>query len=245
MLHFGIIGNPLGHSFSPSYFQQKFQTLGIQAEYLDYPIKDIDKFVELKVQKSFTGMNVTIPYKEVIIPYLDDLDVSAKESGAVNTIKFIKNRTIGYNTDISGFEQSLLHWIPSLNTIKLALVLGNGGASKAITYVLRKNEINFKVVSRRKGADLLYSDITKKLFKSCNLIINTTPLGMVPWVDQKPDLPYEWLDEKYFLYDLVYNPEKSLFLSDGLDRGCRIKNGREMLTLQAEHAWQIWNTKVI
>ena len=215
MLHFGIIGNPLGHSFSPSYFQQKFQTLGIQAEYLAYPIKDIDEFVELKVQKSFTGMNVTIPYKEVIIPYLDDLDVSAKESGAVNTIKFIKNRTIGYNTDISGFEQSLLHWIPSLNTIKLALVLGNGGASKAITYVLRRNRINFKVVSRRKGADLLYSDITKKLFKSCNLIINTTPLGMVPWVDQKPDLPYEWLDEKCFLCDLVYNPEGSLFVRDG------------------------------
>ena len=245
MLHFGIIGNPLGHSFSPTYFQRKFQTMGIQAEYLAYPIQDIVEFVELKEHIFFTGMNVTIPYKEAIIPYLDDLDVSAKESGAVNTIKFVNNRTTGFNTDIAGFEQSLLHWIPSLNKIKLALVLGNGGASKAITYVLKKNEIPFKVVSRRPGADLLYGEISEKLFKACNLIINTTPLGMFPWADQKPDLPYEWLDKKYFLYDLVYNPEKSLFLSDGLDRGCRIKNGQEMLTLQAEHAWQIWNTKEI
>ncbi len=244
MRYFGIIGYPLGHSFSPAYFNSKFQTLGIQAEYLTYPIDHLDAFPELIKLKEFSGMNVTIPYKESIIPYLDALDISASEVGAVNTIKFDAGKTTGYNTDIWGFEQSLTNWIPDVKTISGALVLGSGGASKAVVYVLQRLRIPYLVIGRKAGknVDLIYAELTHDILEKHNLIINTTPLGMYPLTQTKPDIPYEFINEKYFLYDLVYNPEKSLFLGVGLEKGCTIKNGIEMLNLQAEFAWKIWNT---
>ncbi len=246
MQQFGIIGYPLGHTFSPAYFNNKFKMQEINAIYTAYPLADISTFPELIEHHIFSGLNVTIPHKETIIPYLDLLDESAKVVGAVNTIKFEDGKTYGYNTDVYGFEQSLRNWIPDLSVIKQALVLGSGGASKAISYVLKKNDIPYKIVSRQPySGDFTYEDLTESIVASSNLIINTTPLGMVPYAFLKPDFPYEFINEKFFLYDLVYNPEKTLFLGCGLARGCKIKNGHDMLILQAECAWQIWNTKEI
>jgi shikimate dehydrogenase len=245
MTHFGLIGYPLGHSFSPVYFSKKFKTIGLEATYKAYPILSIEEFPRLISKIPFAGMNVTIPYKEAIIPYLDDIDENALKTGAVNTIAFKDGKTKGYNTDIHGFEQSLLNWIPDMSDIKQALVLGSGGASKAVTYVLNKNNISYFIISRSPIHDFTYGNLPHEIFTNTQLIINTTPLGMTPWQDKMPDLPYNLLNDKIFLYDLVYNPEISVFLGVGLARGCKIKNGREMLTIQAEYAWNIWNSKEI
>lgn len=246
MRHYGIIGYPLGHTFSPGYFGEKFKNLNIQAEYKAYPIENIHLFPELITQISFSGLNVTIPYKTSIIPYLDYIDESAAAIGAVNTVKFEAGKILGFNTDAYGFEQSLQKWIEDWSVINQALVLGSGGGSKAVIYILNKHNIPYKVVSRSaKNGDFTYENLPPSVIKSSNLIINTTPLGMAPWEVYKPDLPYEFIDEKYFLYDLVYNPEKTLFLGCGLANGSKTKNGLDMLILQAEKAWQIWNTKEI
>lgn len=245
MLHFGIIGYPLGHSFSPEYFNKKFKNFGLKAEYSAYPMQSIADFPELISRITFSGMNVTIPYKEAIIPYLDFIDESAQKVGAVNTIAFKNGQTYGYNTDIYGFEQSLLNWIPDLSEISRALVLGSGGASKAVCYVLSKNDLPFYVISRNPGADFTYDNLPTEIFENSQLIINTTPLGMSPWQEKKPKLPYNLLNDKIFLYDLIYNPKITVFLGDGLAYGCKIKNGSEMLTVQAEYAWNIWNSKEI
>jgi len=241
---FGIIGYPLSHSFSPEYFNTKFITEGIDAQYLVYPLKDIKDFCPLIETTIFKGMNVTIPYKEAIIPLLDELDDHAKAIGAVNTIRFINGRTKGYNTDVIGFEISLLDFIDQPKNITKALILGTGGAAKAVSYILEKLSIPYLMVSRHKG-DFNYEGLTREIFSESNLIINTTPLGMYPDTNGKPDIPYQWLDENYFLYDLIYNPKKTIFLSEGLKYGCKIKNGYDMLILQAEQAWQIWNQKEI
>ena len=235
----GLIGYPLGHTFSPSFFEKKFQHLRItNSEYLAYPIENIRKVNEI-FEKGVTGLNVTIPYKEQIIPYLDELSVEAFEINAVNTIKIKDGRRIGYNTDSYGFEFSLKKLIGN-NSVEEALVLGTGGASKAIIFVLNKLSINFKLVSRNNN-HLTYAELDEKVIEQSQLIINTTPLGMHPKINECPDIPYSALTAKHFLYDLVYNPEKSLFLEKGEMQGCSIKNGYEMLILQAEKAWEIWN----
>lgn len=240
MKNFGIIGYPVTHTFSPSYFNNKFKEEGIDAFYDRYPLEDISEFCALTETKEFVGMNVTIPHKQAIMPLLDELDLAAQKIGAVNTIKFIKGKSIGYNTDAYGFEISLLDLIQSPENIDGALVLGAGGAAKAVCFVLEKLVIPYKLVSRSKG-DVRYNEIDKDMMQRHHLIINTTPLGMSPDVKSAPEIPYEWLNEKYFLYDLVYNPEKTIFLTEGLARGCKIKNGYDMLILQAEKAWDIWN----
>ncbi len=242
MDHYGLIGYPLSHSFSPTYFNQKFKELHLDAHYAVYPLENINQFCDLIRNTTFKGINVTIPYKESIIPYLDEVDPVAQEVGAVNTISFKNNRTIGYNTDASGFEKSLTKWLPSEHKLN-ALVLGNGGAAKAVIYVLNKLQINFKIVSRNHISGVTYDNLTPEIFENHLLIINTTPLGMYPDVQKRPDLPYYLLNEKYFLYDLIYNPEKTLFLTEGLIRNSKIKNGYDMLIHQAEDAWKIWNQK--
>lgn len=241
MRHFGIIGYPLSHSFSPGYFTKKFESAGIHADYKAFPLKDIHLFPELIKNQDLNGINVTIPYKESVIPFLDEMDETAVKIGAVNTIKISNGVTKGYNTDCYGFEISLLDLIKDPNQIKGAFILGTGGAAKAVEYVLRKLKIEFQYISRHISKGLTYEKITKDDFNKTNLIINTTPLGMYPHVGSLPDLPYGWINENYFLYDLVYNPEKTLFLGEGLQRNAKVKNGYDMLILQAEKAWEIWN----
>ena len=245
MKHYGIIGFPLSHSFSPGYFNRKFENESINAEYSAYPLSNISEFKLLIHAKKMDGINVTIPYKEAVIPYLDELDITAQEVGAVNTIKITDSGIKGYNTDVDGFEKSLLSFIGHPEDISGALVLGTGGASKAVQYVLRKLNIPFVIVSRNTPGQLTYQNITSEILEAHPLIINTTPLGMYPNTASKPDIPYSLLNEKYFLYDLVYNPEKTLFLSEGLKHGSLAKNGHDMLILQAEKAWEIWNQSEI
>jgi shikimate dehydrogenase len=238
---YGLIGKALSHSFSPAYFNKKFKEQKIDAEYVALELDQIEDFWEIRRNNDFTGFNVTIPYKEDIIPFLDSIDAEAEQVGAVNTIKITKKGYKGYNTDIYGFEMSLLSHISNPSNIKKALVLGTGGSSKAVQYVLRKLGISFLTVSRSESGDLRFPDIDKKLMDSSNLIINTTPLGMFPEIDKYPDIPYELMLTNYFMFDLIYNPEKTIFLSKGWQRGINIKNGLEMLHLQAEKAWEIWN----
>ena len=243
----GLIGYPLSHSFSPGYFAQKFSELGIEdSEYLAYPIDNIGKVKDI-FSSRVDGLNVTIPYKEQVLPFLDELSDEAYNIGAVNTIKKVGDRWIGYNTDVYGFKQSLLKQLDG-ETVKKALILGSGGASKAVKFVLSNLGIEYKIVSRKPQEDrksvsriISYSDVTSDVLSEHKLIVNTTPLGMYPKIDKCPDLPYEGLGEKHFLYDLVYNPEKTLFLTKGEQAGCSIKNGFDMLILQAEKSWQIWN----
>ncbi len=235
----GLIGYPLGHTFSPTYFANKFQELGISdSEYLAYPLESIE-LIENIYSSGGDGLNVTIPYKEQVIPFLDELSDEAFEINAVNTIYIKDGRKVGYNTDAYGFEMSLKNLLGNV-IVEKALVLGSGGASKAIKYVLQKLNIEYQIVSRS-DRYLTYSALDKSIIDHHKLIINTTPLGMYPKVEECPDIPYSALTDKHFLYDLVYNPEKTLFLNKGELQGCSIKNGFEMLVLQAEKSWKIWN----
>ena len=235
----GLIGYPLSHSFSPRYFAEKFSNLNIQdSEYLAYSINQIDK-INAIFESGVTGLNVTIPYKEQVIPYLDELSEEAREIGAVNTIKIENGKKVGYNTDVYGFQASLLGQIGDAK-IEQALILGSGGASKAVKFVLSKLGIDAKIVSRKKEF-LTYKALDSEIIQTHKLIVNTTPLGMFPKVDHCPDLPYDGLTKQHFLYDLVYNPPKTLFLKKGELAGASIKNGNDMLILQAEKSWEIWN----
>ncbi len=240
MQYFGLIGYPLEHSFSPTYFRKKFEDLNIQdASYKLYPLVHIQEIQDLLTQFKFSGLNVTIPYKEKVIPYLDALDDIARDVGAVNCIKIYKGKTIGYNTDVYGFEVSLLAFLQG-DINKKALVLGNGGASLAVKYVLKKLQISYLEVSRHSGKGIGYGQISAEVLKEYSLIINTTPVGMYPNLDECPDLPYMYLNESHFLYDLIYNPKKTLFLTKGFHQNCKIINGEWMLQLQAEKSWEIW-----
>lgn len=244
MKQFGIIGYPLTSSFSKTHFNEKFERERIDAVYDLYPIEKIEKFPELITNVRFSGMNVTIPYKQQVISYLTSLDDSAEKVGAVNVIKFDYKDgaliTRGYNTDTYGFEISLLPLLQAHH--KKALILGTGGASKAVAYVLRKNNIEFRYVSRSKvEGQYTYDELTKDILEEYPLIVNTTPLGMYP-VDSCPDIPYEFVGKKHLLYDLVYNPAKTVFLEKGEANGALIKNGLEMLYGQAQAAWEIWNS---
>ncbi len=237
MRKYGLIGYPLSHSFSPGYFRNKFDEEQIpDARYDLYPIDKIEDFERIK---NMSGLNVTIPYKEAVIPFLDELSPEAREIGAVNTICFKEKSKIGYNTDTYGFEHSLVPlW--GVDRPESALVLGTGGAAKAVWFVLDKLGIKYLKVSRSSG-DIQYQDIQPENLTATRLIINTTPLGMSPNIESCPELPYDALTKDHILYDLVYNPEKTLFLRHGLSRGATVKNGLEMLRLQAEKSWEIWN----
>lgn len=240
---YGLIGYPLSHSFSKKYFNNKFKKENIPDSAYDlFPLDSIDIFPTLLSQHSnFKGINVTIPYKEAVLPYLDEIDEAAQEMGAVNTIKIVDGKLHGFNTDCYGFEISLKQLLQANINYK-ALVFGTGGAAKAIQYVLKKLDIPFQMVSRRKQINMItYSDIDESVLSEYLLLINTTPLGMSPNVDTAPEIPYDVISPKHILYDLVYNPEKTLFLKHGEQRQAQTKNGLEMLHLQAEKAWEIWN----
>jgi shikimate dehydrogenase len=241
---FGLIGYPLGHSFSKKYFEEKFAKENLHDCVFDlFPIKEIAEFKNLIADhQNFVGLAVTIPYKETVIPFLDNITDAAKKIGAVNCIQFVNGKTVGYNTDVIGFEKSLKPLMQEHHT--QALILGTGGASKAVQYVLKNIGINFLLVSRTKANNtIMYEDISEEILHSHLLIINTTPLGMSPKEESFPNLPYQFLTPKHLLYDLIYKPEKTLFLQKGEEQGCIIKNGFEMLVLQAEENWKIWNSE--
>jgi shikimate dehydrogenase len=249
MRKFGLIGYPLGHSFSAGYFANKFKMLNnIDAQYQNYPIDSIEKFrTILSNNIGLIGLNVTIPYKQQIIPYLNELSEGAQQIGAVNCIKIINKNTanpylIGYNTDEYGFRKSLIALLKPYH--KSALVLGTGGASKAVEYVLKSLNINYKMVSREpKGSHIIaYSQIDKTMLDEHQIVINTTPLGMAPDINKMPDIPYQHLNSTHLLFDLIYNPEETLFMKKGKEYGAKVTNGLEMLHGQAEKAWEIWNS---
>ena len=242
MRKFGLIGFPLTHSFSKKYFEEKFQHEEISdCSYDLFPLVSIEEFpFLLDSNPELIGLNVTIPYKELVIAFLDELTQEAREIGAVNCIKRDNEKWEGWNTDCYGFEasmQKLLTTIPDKT-----FVLGTGGSSKAVQFVLKKLNLPFVKVSREKKADCIsYREIASAMEEK-NLFINTTPLGMFPEVNVAPEIPYELLSENDFLFDLIYNPSETLFLKKGKEKGCRIKNGSEMLQLQAEKSWEIWNS---
>ncbi|MDZ4709443.1 MAG: shikimate dehydrogenase [Saprospiraceae bacterium] len=244
MRKFGLIGYPLSHSFSKNFFAEKFNKEQIEGcTYELYPLENIEGLpgLLLNLGPELVGLNVTIPHKQVVIPYLDHLDEAAEEIGAVNTIHFSTLGTKGYNTDALGFEASLEQQLDE--PVLRALVLGTGGASKAVQYVLKKRGIEFHLVSRQKSLNALtYEEINDELLQSCSLIINTTPLGMYPDLNACPPLRYEALGPDHILYDLIYNPAQTLFLSRGEARTCRTINGLDMLYRQAEASWSIWNS---
>lgn len=240
---FGLIGRNIGYSFSRGYFNDKFTRLGLQNySYENFDLADISEFPGvLRQHPNLCGLNVTIPYKEVIIPYLQDLDSEAKEIGAVNTICFSENGPKGYNTDVIGFRESLRPLL--LPHDKKALILGTGGASKAIKHALESLKIKTKYVSRNPDPEqLAYSDLGSEVLSEYSLIINCTPTGTYPNTENSPEIPYDQLQPKHLLYDLIYNPELTTFLKQGQTRGTRIKNGLEMLQIQAESAWKLWNS---
>ena len=233
MKKYGIIGNPLGHSFSERYFTDKFLCEGIDACYKPYPLNQIHEVQDLLI--TLDGFNVTYPFKESIIPYLSDIDHTAKTIGAVNVV----SKGIGYNTDWIGFRNSIIPLLQPYDTH--ALLLGTGGVSKAIQYALNELHIQYTLVSRLASNQIIgYEEITQDIIQSHTIIINCTPLGMAPFQQQQPAIPYQWLDQRHLLYDCIYNPEKTLFLQEGEIHGCRIKNGLEMLHIQADCAWEIW-----
>lgn len=242
MKTYGLIGYPLEHSFSGKYFAEKFEKENIQnCEYQLFPIENIQEFVNLKKQ-NIAGLNVTIPYKEQVIPYLDELDEHANAIGAVNVIQIKNGKTKGYNSDYYGFKDSLLDFLPKDFNSK-ALVLGTGGASKAIKQVLVDLSISFNIVSRKDGFDFTYAELNERpaILDDFHLIINTTPLGTYPNVEEKPDIPYRALNNNHYLYDLVYNPSETAFMKAGQNQGAKTTNGLEMLIGQAEKSWEIWN----
>jgi shikimate dehydrogenase len=248
MKKYGLIGYPLSHSFSRGYFRDKFQEEKIpNVQYDNYELKDVSQVKELlSYDPEILGLNVTIPYKQSVISHLDILDPIAGRIGAVNIIKKLSDGKLkGYNSDYYGFRISLEKWLGPEIVGKGALILGTGGASKAVLAVLEDCNISYLKISRNAGKDCItYFDLRRNLslIDQYRLIINTTPLGMFPKINEKPNLPYEALSENNFLFDLIYNPEKTLFLQEGEIIGAKIKNGREMLILQAERSWQVWNS---
>jgi len=262
MKHYGLIGYPLSHSFSKQYFTEKFEKEKItDVEYQVFPIEHISELPALlKANPELCGLNVTIPHKLSVLKYLDWIEHDAKNAGAVNCIRIsaespveaaftgevgIKGhdfRLEGFNTDIYGFEMSLRPLLKDHHD--QALVLGDGGAARAVKCVLESLGINFKVVTRKPHpGNLLFTDLKPHHTKQHTLIVNTTPLGMVPNIDEYPPIPYEAISDEHLLYDLIYNPEKTMFLQKGEERGAVIKNGYEMLVLQAEKSWEIWTSK--
>lgn len=238
--HYGIIGYPLSHSFSPGFFNEKFVREGIDAVYTAYPIADVQQLKGLiDSDPLLKGLNVTIPYKQAVIPLLDEIDPAAQQVGAVNCIAIRNGRTIGYNTDIIGFGHSLRPLLQPWHD--RALILGTGGAAKAVAYVQKQLGILYKFVSRKEGANTItYNQLTPELVVRHKLIINTTPLGMYPEVDNAPPIPYQGMGTKHLAYDLIYNPAETQFMQLSAAHGAITKNGLDMLHLQALAGWEIW-----
>ena len=246
MQTYGLIGLTLGHSFSKGFFTNKFKDEQITAQYQNFELPTIEHFTNfIKSNPSIVGLNVTIPYKEQIIPYLDDCSKQAKAIGAINVIQFKTTpngdiRLIGHNSDVYGFTESIRPLLKPIHT--KALILGTGGASKAILAGLKSLHIETLFVSRTKTEQAIsYEEVTKELIEEYKVIINTTPLGMHPNENSLPAIPYTLLTKEHLLYDLVYNPETTAFMKAGLQQGATVKNGLEMLHLQAKKAWEIWN----
>ena len=238
---FGLIGRNIDYSFSKEYFSKKFMNEKINCHYSNFDIDDISVLDSIFTKYNISGLNVTIPYKVEIMGILDKIDEEAASIGAVNTIKIIGDKKIGYNTDHIGFERSISSLIVDKKP-ENALLLGSGGASKAIKYVLKKLNINHTTVSRESGkSDYTYEDIDEALIKKNKIIINCSPVGTFPEIKNCPKIPYEYLSKEHILYDLVYNPIKTLFLKKGDQIGCKTKNGLEMLEIQANESWKIWN----
>lgn len=237
----GLIGRNISYSFSRAYFKEKFDKENIHwVQYINFDVQNLDSIKDTLNNENVLGCNVTIPYKQDIIPFLDALDVHAKQIGAVNTISKQNGKLIGSNTDWIGFRDSLLPLIQNRNGIK-AIVLGTGGAAKAILYTLDMLSIEYVQVSRNPGVkQLSYEAINQEYMEHYQLIINCSPVGTFPAIDQCPNIPYEYLTSKHILYDLIYNPEKTLFLEKGILHGATICNGYQMLVNQAEAAWDIW-----
>lgn len=243
MSKFGLIGKDIGYSFSKSYFTNKFESEGLPHTYQNFDIECIDKFIDIiKDIKELKGLNVTIPYKEAVIPFLDKLDKKAKEIGAVNTIKITEDGTLnGYNTDYYGFKKSIEPYLKKNH--KTALILGTGGVSKAVAYSLKKLGIEYNYVSRTVSntATYTYENITEEIIENHHIIINCTPLGTYPKTNVCAPIPYDAITESHLLYDLIYNPEETKFLTIGKLKGATICNGLKMLELQADKTWKIWN----
>jgi shikimate dehydrogenase len=246
MKQYGLIGYPLTHSFSKKHFTEKFETEKIDSSYDNFEIDSISKFPEIiATNPKLIGLNVTIPYKEQVIPYLNDLNEAAREIGAVNTIKIARSESgvflKGFNTDTYGFETSLKPLLKPHHT--KALILGTGGASKALKYVLKKLGIEFisASIEELKENEIGYDAIDETVITERLLIINATPLGTYPKVDGCANIPYQFLTDKHLLFDLVYNPEITRFMAQGIEKGATVKNGYEMLLLQAKKSYEIWN----
>lgn len=240
---YGLIGYPLGHSFSKKYFTEKFAAEGIKdCSYEMYPIESIYRLKDIiKENPAIEGLNVTIPYKQLVLRHLHSTQNIPDGLRACNCIKIVDGKLIGYNTDVIGFEKSLLEKLQPQHTH--ALILGNGGATEAVKFVLQKLRISYKVVSRKlhDGAHLTYEDLNESIIKESLLIVNSTPLGTFPAVEECANIPYQYLTTQHLLYDLVYNPTQTLFLKKGEEMGAVIKNGADMLEIQAEESWKIWN----
>jgi shikimate dehydrogenase len=243
MKWYGLLGKTLKHSFSKAYFTDKFNALGItDCKYENFELTGIDELPELlRDNPSIKGLNVTIPYKEDVIPFLDEKNDIVKEVNACNCIKISDGKLSGYNTDVTGFQQSLEKILESHHTH--ALILGTGGSSKAVRYALKVLGIRYQNVSRTKSTtSITYDELNEEILNSHQVIINTSPIGMFPNVEEAPSIPFELITPKHLLFDLIYNPAKTLFLKKGEERGAKISNGAEMLILQAEESWKIWNS---
>lgn len=241
---FGLIGYPLTHSFSGKYFAEKFVREGLSGYRYDlFSIPAIDELPFILSQHpDLCGLNVTIPYKEQVLPFLNEADEVVQEIQACNCISIKNGQLKGFNTDVIGFEISLKEHLRPHH--RKALILGTGGAAKAVGFVLQKTGIEFKYVSRKKTANnLTYSELDKAVMDTYQLIINTTPVGTYPAISEAPDIPYDYLTSRHYLFDLVYNPEKTLFLQKGEQKGAIVKNGYDMLLIQADESWKIWNDK--
>jgi shikimate dehydrogenase len=238
---FGLIGYPLSHSYSADYFNSKFRSLGLKDHiYKIFQIENMSEFKNLlQFEPEIEGLNVTIPYKEQVLPFVNELSSEATEIGAINCIKIHERKFTGYNTDCFGFEKAYIETI--IGNSSPALIIGNGGASKAVQYVLRMHGIDFMVVSRT-TSDLTinYQEISQEIFKNHQTIINTTPLGTFPAIGNLPPVPYQYLTSSHILIDLIYNPEITSFMKQGLIKNCKVFNGLSMLHHQAEESWKIW-----
>ena len=238
---FGLIGKNIDYSFSKKYFSEKFKKENLDCTYSNFDIENISQIKSILQKNGISGYNVTIPYKQEIIKFLDEIDEVAKAIGAVNTIKKFDNKNIGFNTDCIGFEKSLIPLIENKKPDS-ALILGGGGASKAVKYVLKKFKINYSTVSRKEGkSEFIYENLNDVIINRFKMIINCSPVGTFPNINKCPNIPYKHLTKEHVLYDLVYNPIESLFLRRGRELGCKTRNGLEMLEIQANESWRIWN----
>jgi shikimate dehydrogenase len=242
-LKFGLVGKDISYSFSRGYFKDKFDSENLPNSYVNFDLQSINELSEIiKKTSNLKGLNITIPYKEQVIPLLDKPNKKARDIGAVNTIRITKKKKlVGYNTDFYGFKNSIKPHLKSHH--KKALILGTGGASKAIAYALKKLKIKYDFVSRsqKENVTFLYSDLSEKIISDYTIIINCTPIGTFPKVNACPDIPYDAITKEHILYDLIYNPEQTKFLHCGQLKGATTINGLEMLSLQAEKSWEIWN----